>query len=215
MRKTVLMVWGGWDGHEPRQCVEKVAPVLEAEGFDVRVSDSMEVYADAAVMNALSLVVPCWTMGEIAPEQEKGLLEAVRNGVGVAGWHGGMCDSFRNNTSYQFMTGGQWVEHPGGIVEYTVNIIKPEDPIVSGLNDFRMRSECYYLHVDPSNEVLAATTFSGGVYPWIAGCVMPVVWKRRYGAGRVFYSSLGHVAADFDVPEVMEIARRGCLWAAR
>ncbi|HQE83622.1 MAG TPA: ThuA domain-containing protein [Candidatus Hydrogenedentes bacterium] len=215
MRKTVLMVWGGWDGHEPRQCVEKVAPVLESEGFDVRVSDSMEVYADAAVMNALSLVVPCWTMGEIAPEQEKGLLEAVRNGVGVAGWHGGMCDSFRNNTSYQFMTGGQWVEHPGGIVEYTVNIIKPEDPIVSGLNDFRMRSECYYLHVDPSNEVLAATTFSGGVYPWIAGCVMPVVWKRRYGAGRVFYSSLGHVAADFDVPEVMEIARRGCLWAAR
>jgi len=215
MRKTVLMVWGGWDGHEPRQCVEKVAPVLESEGFDVRVSDSMEVYADAAVMNALSLVVPCWTMGEIAQEQEKGLLEAVRNGVGVAGWHGGMCDSFRNNTSYQFMTGGQWVEHPGGIVEYTVNIIKPEDPIVSGLNDFRMRSECYYLHVDPSNEVLAATTFSGGVYPWIAGCVMPVVWKRRYGAGRVFYSSLGHVAADFDVPEVMEIARRGCLWAAR
>ena len=123
MRKTVLMVWGGWDGHEPRQCVEKVAPVLESEGFDVRVSDSMEVYADAAVMNALSLVVPCWTMGEIAPEQEKGLLEAVRNGVGVAGWHGGMCDAFRNNTSYQFMTGGQWVEHPGGIVEYTVNII--------------------------------------------------------------------------------------------
>ncbi len=215
MSKSALMVWGGWDGHEPCQCVEKVAPVLQAEGFDVRISESLDVYADARTMRALSLIVPCWTMGEISPEQEKGLLDAVKSGVGIAGWHGGMCDSFRNNTAYQFMTGGQWVEHPGGIVDYTVHITKPADPIVAGLSEFEMHSECYYLHVDPSNEVLATTTFTGEVYPWLAGCVMPVVWKRTYGAGRVFYSSLGHVAADFDVPEVMEIMKRGCLWAAR
>jgi type 1 glutamine amidotransferase len=215
MSKSALMVWGGWEGHEPRQCVEKVAPVLEGEGFAVEISDSMDVYDDGDKMQALDLVVPCWTMGEIAPEQEKGLLEAVKGGVGIAGWHGGLCDSFRNATAYQFMTGGQWVEHPGGIIDYTVNITKPEDPIVAGLTDFGMHSECYYLHVDPSNEVLATTTFSGDVYPWIEGCVMPVVWKRRYGGGRVFYSSLGHVAADFDVPEVTEIMKRGCLWAAR
>ncbi len=215
MGKKVLMVWGGWDGHEPKQCVEKVAPVLEAAGCDVEVCDSMDIYTDAQKMNTLDLVVPCWTMGEITSEQEQGLLDAVSGGVGIAGWHGGLCDSFRNNTAYQFMTGGQWVEHPGGIVDYTVNITRPDDPIVAGLGDFSMHSECYYLHVDPSNEVLATTTFSGEVYPWIAGCVMPAVWKRRYGSGRVFYSSLGHVAADFDVPEVIEITKRGCLWAAR
>ena len=213
--KSALMVWGGWEGHEPKQCVEVFAPILDAEGFAVEISDTMDVYLDEDKMKALSLVVPCWTMGEMEQGQEQGLLAAVRSGVGIAGWHGGMCDAFRNHTEYQFMTGGQWVAHPGGIVDYEVNIIKPEDPIVAGLNDFRMHSELYYMHVDPSNEVLATTTVSGDVYPWIAGCVMPVVWKRRYGEGRVFYSSLGHVAADFDGYECREIIRRGMLWASR
>ena len=105
--------------------------------------------------------------------------------------------------------------HPGGIVDYGVNITKPDDPIVKGLSDFTMRSEQYYMQVDPSNEVLATTTFSGEHCPWIEGCVMPVVWKRMWGKGRVFYTSLGHVAADFQVPEVLEIVKRGMLWASR
>lgn len=213
--KSALMVWGGWDGHEPKQCVDIFAPILEKEGFKVEISDTLDVYLDEAKMKSLSLIVPCWTGGSITGEQERGLLEAVKSGVGIAGWHGGMADSFRLNTSYQFMVGGQWVEHPGGVIEYEVNIVKPDDPIVAGLKDFTMVSEQYYMHVDPSSEVLATTTFSGQFYPWVEGCVMPVVWKRTYGEGRVFYTSLGHVAKDFDVPEAKEIVRRGMLWAAR
>jgi type 1 glutamine amidotransferase len=213
--KSALMVWGGWDGHEPKQCMEVFAPVLQSEGFAVEISNTMDSYLDEAKMKALSLIVPVWTMGQITGEQERGLLEAIKSGVGIAGFHGGMGDSFRNNTGYQFMVGGQWVEHPGGILDYEVNIIKPQDPIVAGLSDFKMRSEQYYMHVDPGNEVLATTTVSGDTYPWVAGTVMPVVWKRKYGQGRVFYSSLGHVAADFNVPETKEIMRRGMLWAAK
>ena len=213
--KSVLMVWGGWDGHEPRQCVDVFAPILEAEGFKVEISNTLDACLDEAKMKSLSLVVSCWTMGTISNEQEKGLLDAIESGVGIAGWHGGMCDSFRNNTNYQWMTGGQWVAHPGGAVEYEVNIVNRNDPITKGIADFRMKSEQYYLHVDPSNEVLATTTFSGIDAPWTAGCVMPVVWKRRWGQGRVFYCSLGHVAKDFDVPECREIVKRGMLWAAR
>jgi len=213
--KSALMVWGGWEGHEPKQCVDIFAPFLEEQGFEVRISDSLDVYREESYMRSLSLIVPVWTMGTITNEQEKGLLDAVRSGVGIAGWHGGMGDSFRNNCEYQFMVGGQWVVHPGGIIDYRVNIIEHEDPITKGLPDFDMHSEQYYMHVDPSNEVLATTTFSGEHCPWIAGVVMPVVWKRPYGAGRVFYCSLGHVAADFDVPEAREIVKRGMLWAAR
>ncbi|MCX7599091.1 MAG: ThuA domain-containing protein [Armatimonadetes bacterium] len=214
MRKA-LMVWGGWEGHEPKQCVDVFEPFLREQGFDVRVENTLDVYLDKDYMQSLSLIVPVWTMGEISSEQLEGLLSAVRSGVGIAGWHGGMGDSFRTQTEYQFMVGGQWVAHPGGIVEYTVNIVKPDDPIVAGLSDFQMCSEQYYMHVDPSNEVLATTTFSGEHAYWIEGCVMPVVWKRRYGEGRVFYSSVGHVAADFDVPEARTIVQRGMLWAAR
>ena len=166
-------------------------------------------------MRALDLIVPVWTQGTITREQETGLLEAVKSGVGIAGWHGGMGDSFRNNVNYQFMVGGQWVAHPGGIIDYEVNIVDHEDPITRGLGDFGMHSEQYLMHVDPSNEVLATTTFGGEHCPWIEGTVMPVVWKRMWGAGRVFYTSLGHVAKDFDVPEAKEIVERGMLWASR
>lgn len=213
--KSALFVWGGWEGHEPKQCVAIFAPFLRGQGYQVEIADTLDVYLDQAKMHSLSLVVPIWTMGTITPEQERGLLEAIKSGVGIAGWHGGMADAFRNNTEYQFMVGGQWVAHPGGIIDYEVNIVRHDDPITAGLQDFRMHSEQYYMHVDPSNEVLATTTFSGEYVPWIAGCVMPVVWKRRWGAGKVFYCSLGHVARDFDVLEARTIVQRGMLWASR
>lgn len=213
--KKALIVWGGWSGHEPRQCADLFAPILQAKGFEVEVADTLDVYLDQEKMKSLSLIVPIWTMGTITREQERGLLEAVRSGVGIAGWHGGMGDSFRNNTEYQFMVGGQWVSHPDGITDYEVKIVNHTDPITAGIPDFKMHSEQYYMHVDPSNEVLAITIFDSPKYPWIKGTVMPVVWKRVWGAGRVFYSSLGHVAKDFEVPEALEIQVRGMLWAAR
>jgi uncharacterized protein len=213
--KKALMVWGGWNGHEPKQCADIFAPILHAAGYDVEISDTLDAYLNLEKLNSLNLIVPMWTMGTISKDQEKNLLTAVRSGVGIAGWHGGMGDSFRNNTEYQFMVGGQWVSHPDGIIEYTVNIAKHKDPVVAGIKDFKMVSEQYYMHVDPSNEVLATTTFQKGKYPWVEGCCMPVVWKRKWGEGRVFYSSLGHVVKDFQVPEALEIMKRGMLWASR
>jgi uncharacterized protein len=213
--KKALICWGGWPGHEPKQCSDIMERVLKEEGFKVTVSDTLDTYLDAKLMASLDLVLPVWTMSSISGEQCGALLNAIKGGVGVAGWHGGMCDAFRQNTDYQWMTGGQWVAHPGGVIDYEVNILKHDDPVVAGLKDFKMHSEQYYMHVDPGNEVLATTTFGGEHAPWVAGTVMPVAWKRMWGEGRVFYSSLGHVAKDFDVPEALEIQRRGMLWASR
>ncbi|RYX85887.1 ThuA domain-containing protein [bacterium] len=215
--KKALMVWGGWEGHQPRQTVERFAPFLREQGFEVRIENAMDVYTDADYMNSLSLVVPIWTMGTITGEQEKGLLDAVKSGVGLAGWHGGTGDAFRNSTGYQWMVGGQWVAHPGNGIDYTVNITNNDHEITRGLSDFAVHSEQYYMHTDPGNNVLATTTFSGeheGA-DWIAGTVMPVLWTRRWGQGRVFYSSLGHQDSEFDVYETAETVRRGMLWAAR
>ncbi len=213
--KSALLVWGGWEGHEPKQGAELFSACLRDKGYDTQISDTLDVYLDADKLRSLDLIVPIWTMGTITKEQESGLLEAVKSGVGIAGWHGSMADSFRNNTEYQFMVGGQWVAHPGGVIDYKVNITNHDDPITRELADFWMHSEQYYMHVDPSNEVLATTTFSGEYAPWIDGTTMPVVWKRRWGQGRVFYSSLGHVMTDFSVPEAREIQIRGMLWASR
>ena len=110
--------------------------------------------------------------------------------------------------------GGQWVAHPGNIIDYTVEVTRPGSGD-GDIGNFPYRSEQYYMHVDPSNEVLATTTFTGDHADWIDGIVMPVVWKRRHGKGRVFYSSLGHVASEFEVPQMKTIVRRGLVWAAR
>jgi hypothetical protein len=215
-QKSALFVWGGWEGHEPKQCVDIFAPWLESQGFKVEISHTLDAYLDLEKLKKLDLIVHIFTMSDIKPEQERNLEEAVKSGVGLAGWHGGLCDSFRENTEYQFMTGGQWVAHPGGVIDYDVDITNPNDPITKGLKTrFHMKSEQYFMHVDPGNEVLATTTFTGEHAAWIAGEVMPVVWKKMYGKGRVFYTSLGHVAADFGVPEAREIVNRGLLWAAR
>jgi uncharacterized protein len=213
--KLALMVWGGWAGHEPQACTELFADLLKRDGFHVIVSDTLDSYLETQLMQSVNLIVQCVTMSAITPEQEKNLLKTIRSGVGFAGWHGGMADAFRASTEYQFMVGGQWVAHPGNIIDYTVNISAQNDPIVAGMRDFQMHSEQYFMHVDPSNEVLATTTFSGEHCEWIAGTTMPVVWKRRWGKGKVFYCALGHVRADFDVPEAREIVRRGFHWAAR
>lgn len=213
--KRALMSWGGWLGHEPEQCVQIFAPFLREHGYEVTISDTLASYLDADWLTSLDLIVPVWTMSTITKEQLTGLMAAVQAGVGLAGWHGGMADSFRNSVDYQFMVGGQWVAHPGNIIDYSVQITNHTDPITAGLSDFQMHSEQYYMHVDPSNEVLATTTFSGQVFPWVAGTVMPVVWKRRFGQGRIFYSSLGHVARDFEVAEARILVERGMLWASR
>jgi uncharacterized protein len=212
--KKALIVWGGWPGHEPEPCAEVVRGMLSQENFEVDVETGTASFADAD-LGRFDLIVPIYTMATIQEEESKRLVATIEAGTGLAGFHGGMGDSFRSDTNYQFVTGGQWVAHPGNIIDYTVNIVKPHDPVMSGINDFRYHSEQYYMHVDPSNEVLATTTFSGTYCSWIEGVTMPVVWKRRYGLGRVFYSSLGHLAREFQVPEMAAIFKRGMIWAAR
>jgi uncharacterized protein len=213
--REALIVWGGWSGHEPEMGAHIVADMLKKEGFETYIENTTEAFADPAIAD-MSLIVPIYTMSKIEKEELDNLTRAVRGGVGLAGYHGGMGDAFREAVEYQFMVGGQWVAHPGNIIDYRVDILKKDDPIMKDMPaSFPYRSEQYYMHVDPSNEVLATTTFSGEHADWVEGVVMPVVWKRHHGKGRVFYCSLGHVTKEFEVPEMRTIIQRGLLWAAR
>ncbi len=218
MAKKALIVWGGWLGHEPEQVAHRFEGVLRDEGFFVEVSDTLDAFRDGEKLKALNLIIPIWTMGSILPEQRQPVLDAVASGVGLAGCHGGMCDAFREDVDWQFMTGSQWVAHPGGEIDYEVNIVKStSSPIVEGLEDFPVHSEQYYIHVDPSINVLATTTFPtfDGPHASNGKVVVPVTYTKRWGEGRVFYTSLGHVNSVFEIPEALEMMRRGMLWAAK
>lgn len=213
-KRTALIVWGGWDGHTPEQSAAVVADLLEAHDFEVTIDTSTEAFSDPE-LGRHSLIVPILTMMHIEKDELINLTKTIRAGTGLAGFHGCMCDAFRNEPDYQFMTGGQWVAHPGNIIDFKINISAPDDPVVAGIGDFVFHSEQYYMHVDPANKVLATTTFTGEYVPEIDGVVMPVVWKRQFGAGRVFFSALGHRVEEFGVPQMKTIFERGALWAAR
>jgi len=218
--KKALIFQGGWVGHEPALVSKRFAGILEKENFAVTISDNLDCLADAEALMEQDLLVACWTMGTIEKEYVSNIAKAVGNGVGLAGCHGGMCDSFRNDTQWQFITGGNWVSHPGGDgIEYMVNIASSSNPITVGLEDFKVSSEHYYLHVDPAIEVLATTRFPHPAVPYYHNANkpvdMPVVWTKAWGLGRVFYNSLGHLDNVFDnSPTAQEIMRRGMLWAA-
>lgn len=206
--KKALIVWGGWDGHEPRQVAEIFEKFLKEQGFEVEVSTTLDSFKDVEKLKALDLIVPEWTMGTIENAQLKGLLDAVESGVGIAGVHGGMGDSFRTACDYQWMVGGQWVAHPGGAdMTYEVKVVDRKHVITRGVADrFSVTSEQYYMHVDPSNHVLATTTFGE--------TVMPVAWTRHWGKGRVYYCSLGHIAKTVVEPMPYKLITQGMLWAA-
>jgi type 1 glutamine amidotransferase len=209
-----LMVRGGWDGHEPVACTELFRDFLTTNGFEVRTAQTLNVYTDHELLAGTDLIIQCWTGGRFTAEQEEGLVARVRAGAGFAGWHGGILATGYEASRYQFMVGGRFLCHPGGLVDHTIDIAGGH-PVVDGLTGFPVRTEQYYCHVDPGLDVLATTTFAGHPEaPESAGTVMPVAWIRRYGAGRVFVSTLGHSPADLLVPQTRTLTERGLLWAA-
>ena len=212
--KKVLVVWGGWEGHKPELFASHVENWLITEKADYKINNGLDAYDDYDELIKYDLIIQSVTMDEISKEQEENLLKAVLSGVGIAGAHGGLVDSFRKNTNYQFMIGGQWVAHPGNIIKYKVKML--EDELTSGLSDFEIVSEQYYMHYDPNVKIIAETKFNDEIYPWINNVVMPIAWKKMYGKGKVFFISIGHDPDEFMVyKDGWELLIRGFMWAVR
>ncbi|MFI6513121.1 ThuA domain-containing protein [Streptosporangium sp. NPDC050855] len=208
--RTALVVRGGWEGHAPVEATELFIPELTAAGFSVTVTGDLEVYADRSLLAGTDLIVQCWTDGVLTPEQEAGLVAAVEDGTGFAGWHGGVVAAF-GGRDYLRMVGGLFLHHPDDFLTYDVSIDPAHSghPIVAGLGDFTVETEQYWMLADARNEVLATTVFVSPPTP------MPVVWTRRWGRGKVFFSAIGHRLDDLRHPTVYELTRRGLVWAAR
>lgn len=228
--KTALLVRGGWDGHQPEEATNRFIPFLESRGYRIRVEESTAVYADADYMPTVDLIVQANTMNTIDPVELAGLVAAVANGAGMAGWHGGIADSYRNSADYLHMIGGQFAHHAGiepelrtgeqsdNYLTHTISIVpdKREHPIVAGLPDFELTTEQYWVLSDSYNEVLATTTVASRPFDaWREPVVSPSVWTRRWGTGRIFVCTAGHRVEVLDNTHVRTIIERGLLWASR
>ena len=213
MRKAII-VWGGWQGHEPEQCADIVGDLLREDGFAVEVTGDLGIFGSPLLAQA-DLLVPVITGESLEKAHADALLDAVRGGLGLGGHHGSLATSFKESWPFRYVSGVTWVAHPGNIIDFRVAVTRQDDSVMEGIPDFDYRSEQYYLHYDPTVEILATTTFTGAYDSAARNVVMPVVFKRHFGAGRVFYSALGHVAAEFDHPYMPLILRRGLAWAVR
>ncbi len=226
--KNIIYVYGGMKGHSPKESINLFVPILEKEGASVKVFDNFSVYEDEKLMNEADLIIQIFTDAftsdpRMNNEQFKGLRNALINGTGFAGWHGGLGDS-SPNPLYHFIVGGDFVSHPGELkemktAEYEVKIYDSEDYITNGISDFKIfGSEQYYMMIDPNVKVLAVSEFKLNNWPTneneIKGSFMPVIWKKNYGKGRVFYSSIGHYLREFEIPEVLTMQMRGFRWAS-
>lgn len=217
-KSNALITWGGWDGHEPEKVAHLMAGMLGEQGLTADIYDRLDCFDDLDALCGYDLIIPVWTMSAIERHQAENVSEAVARGTGLAGCHGGMCDAFRDNVLWQFMTGANWVAHPGGDgVPYRVNITDHDHELTSGLEDFEVSTEQYYLHVDAANHILATTRFpTVNWYHSPNGPVdVPVAWTRKWGLGRIYYNALGHQANVIETGTPYEMLRRGVLWAAQ
>lgn len=217
-RRTALVVRGGWVGHQPVEATDSFLPFLRGSGFETIVRDSLDCYADAALMRRADLIVQCWTQGTIEPAQLRGLTAAIEAGTGFAGWHGGIVDSFRDSTDYMHLVGGQFACHPRGFVDYTVEVVpdKAAHPIVAGIPSITVHTEQYWVLTDAYNEVLATTTHpSLPGDPWAAPVTAPAVWTRNWGSGRIAICTVGHKMEDLNLPAIRAIIERSMTWATR
>lgn len=230
-QRHALIVRGGWDGHQPVEATELFIPFLKDNGFTVRVEESPEPYAEAGYMAGVDLIVQCVTMSTIEPPQLAGLIAAVEAGAGFAGWHGGICDSYRSSSDYLQLVGGQFATHASryppaerkgeqadNYVRHTIELTAAgrEHPITAGLDDFELETEQYWVLTDDYNDVLATTTTATRPWgAWHRPITAPAVWTRRWGAGRVFVATPGHRVEILQNPNVRTVVERGLLWAAR
>jgi type 1 glutamine amidotransferase len=229
-KKSALVVRGGWDGHQPVEATDRFIPFLEANGYSVRVEDSPKIYGDPGYMAGVDLIMQCMTMSTIERDEFHGLRTAVENGTGLAGWHGGIADSYRNTSDYLHLIGGQFACHPGkhpdehtggqadNYVPYTVSMLPEaaDHPITRGLSDFDLVTEQYWVLADDYIDVLATTTQKVRPWdPWHREVTSPAVWTRQWGQGRIFVCTPGHNLKVLEDANVNTLIERGLLWASR
>jgi len=206
--KKALIVWDGWEGHQPEVISNIFADMLRSEQYEVTVSSTLDSFSDTSLMKSVDLIIPNWTNGVITKQQLSNLIETIRNGCGLAGCHAGMCGAFRNEVDYHYMTVGQWVQHPGDDgVRYAVHITDPFHPVTKDMADFEVITEQYYMHIDPAISIHAVTNFEK--------IEMPVIWTKKWGQGNVYYNSLGHTSEIIQQQPIYQLLKKGFLWASR
>jgi len=202
--KKILIIYGGLKFHEPDKTIKLFISFLKSKNFAIDIRSNINIYSKINELKKYNIIFQNYGEKKIKRKQERGLIEAVKSGVGLVGFHAGLCDTFKNSYAYQYMVGGQFVYHPE-VKKFKV-IIDKKSRLLREIKNFNIKTELYYFHFSPDIKIHAWTVIENNIK-------MPVVWTRTFGRGRIFYCSMGHNTKDFEKKEFFEIMKRGIIWA--
>jgi len=198
--KSILIIWGGWQGHDPQGVAEKLANILTDHRYQVDVRSDLGVLINEN-LKTYDVLIPIWSCGIASPIYIQPLLEAIESGLGLVTWHGGI--NWFDQADYYDLIGAYYLRDTP-VESYSVQL--EDHAFTKGLTDFDIKSETYYMLVNPMNTLLATTSCKGHR--------LPLMWTKTYGAGRVFYSSLAHDLDQLFMPDHLSILLRAIEWAA-
>jgi type 1 glutamine amidotransferase len=215
--RNALVVVNGDDIHHDLLSAATVFQQLGIEaGLVTRRAMGLNRFVDARPETADAHVYLFYTAGGQFPTaQQEALAASVAAGKGLVGVHGANILGWEGDDvdpadrPYFDLLGNRYLSHGPGHHEgrHTIEIVG-EHPITEGLEDFELFDEYYeFEFADDDVQILAQRHRADGE-------VIPVLYVRTIGAGRVVYLALGHDMRSWGEPPVRTLVRRSLAWAA-
>jgi len=152
------------------------------------------------------LFVFSMTPSEFSAAEEEALVSFVKSGKKFMGIHSATVMS-PERTEYIDMIGGRFIHH-SPYHEFPVKVVDPENPIVEGVQDFKITDELYVLDRAPEGANVLLTAF------WEERD-QPMLYLKKYGDGEMLYNALGHDTAAYENPSFKRIVVQGIKWLLR
>ncbi|TLS39692.1 ThuA domain-containing protein [Streptomyces montanus] len=184
-----------------------------AHGFEVHATEDPDLFD--APLDPYAAVLFLSTSGDVlTPAGREHLAAYVEAGGGFVGVHAAACTEY-GWPYYGELLGARFARHP----DYQPGKLLVEDhdhpatrllPVAWEFTD-----EWYDFRSNPrgSVRVLASadeSSYDGGGM----GDDHPLVWSREQGAGKVFYTALGHASEAYEDPDFRAHLLGGIMWAA-
>jgi uncharacterized protein len=185
--------------------------VLGTAGVTAEISNDPALFAPATLAR-FGVVVMISTTGRPLGDPGTAAVEAlaayVRGGRGLVGVHAAS-NGHEDNDTYVSLMGGDFREHPGN-VRAARCYPETSHPAVARLPmSFEITDEFYLFNKYRMDNlvVLRCDAFQSAQK-------LPIAWHRQEGAGRVFYTGLGHATEEWSDRRVLDDhVIPGILWA--
>jgi type 1 glutamine amidotransferase len=194
--------------------VAAVGALGAAHGFTAETTEDPGVFVSG--LGAYAAVVFLSTTGEVlTPPGRAGLEAYMRDGGGFVGVHAAACAE-DDWPYYGELLGARFARHPDlqpgrAVVEDRGHPATRHLPAVWDFTD-----EWYDFRTSPRGSVRVLASADESSYKGAGmGADHPLVWCREQGAGRVFYTALGHASEAYEDPDFRTHLLGGIRWAAR